>query len=287
MIPTGVKMKGLQWTEEEIVAFEEAKRYEMKKQLIEEGRSLDALNEFDPLAAIDDPPPTYRAVDERHLAQYKELLFSIGRLKTFSTRIEEFRMARFDPIATRKLYASLLESLYKDANQIEDQLDMLEKDLDKTSKLLSTLARMEDLMEHSNKIRAQATKDKKKAEMKQVGVWDNVQECRDKTALAHDETRTLLRAKVLLERKLESQQKLIGFRVVNLEAAKIKFEESERASTALKYCMPGNLVMTRFGECMITSYRPKDDMILVLVSKISSFIHFSFLSTLKLTSIFA
>ena len=161
----------------------------MRLQLLAEGRSELAAADFDPLQAIQDPPPTYRAVDERHHAQYNELLFSVGRLKTFSKRIDEFRMARFEPVEARKLYSAILDSLYKDANNIEGELDMLERDLDKTSKLLSTLARMQILMDQSNKIRAQAVKDKKKAEMKQCGVWDNVQECRDKASTAHDETR--------------------------------------------------------------------------------------------------
>lgn len=83
--------------------------------------------------------------------------------------------------------------------------------------------------------------------------------------------RTLLRSKLVMDKKLEAQKKLIGFRVVNLEAARLKYAESEKVCTALKYCMPGNVVMTKFGECMITSYRPKDDMVLVLVSFIYNF----------------
>lgn len=181
--------KGLQWTEEELIAYGEAKKQEMRLKLLSEGKSDLVLADFDPLQTVEDPPPTFRASDERHHAQYKELLFAIGRLKTFAKKIDEFRMARFEPIEARKMYSSVVESLYKDAAQIENNLDMLEKDLDKTSKLLSTLARMQILMEQSNKIRAQAVRDKKKAEMKQVGVWDDVQECRDKTTTAHDETR--------------------------------------------------------------------------------------------------
>lgn len=73
-----------------------------------------------------------------------------------------------------------------------------------------------------------------------------------------------------MDRKLEAEKKLIAFRVVNLEAAKLKHQESERVATALKYCMPGNLVMTKFGECVISTYRPKDDMLLVLVSLLIS-----------------
>ena len=182
-------MQGLHWTEDELIAYGEAKKRELTLQLLSEGKSDLALANYDPLQSVQEPPPTLRAVDERHQAQYKELLFSIGRLKTFAKRIDDFRMARFEPIEARKMYSTILESLYQDANVIEDQLDMLEKDLDKTSKLLSTLARMQVLMEQSNKIKAQAVRDKKKAEMKQVGVWDNVQDCRDKTTVAHDETR--------------------------------------------------------------------------------------------------
>ena len=179
----------MHWTEEELTAYGEAKKEELRYQLLSEGKSDLALANYDPLHSVQDPPPTLRAADERHQAQYKEMLFSIGRLKTFEKRIDEFRMARFEPIETRKMYVTILESLYQDANVIEDQLDMLEKDLDKTSKLLSTMARMQVLMDQSNRIKAQAVRDKKKAEMKQVGVWDNVQDCRDQTTVAHDETR--------------------------------------------------------------------------------------------------
>lgn len=142
----------------------------------------------------------------------------------------------------------------------------LERDLDRTSKLLSIYASMQKLLEQSNKIKSQAEKEKKKAEMRHFGVWDDVQECRDKTSVIHDETRTLLRSKILLEKKFEEQKKLLTFRTISMETSRIEYERAEKVSLCMKYCMPGNLVYTKYGECVINAYRQKDDMVIVLVS---------------------
>lgn len=261
----GIFRQGLQWKEDELQMFELTKITREKERLEKDGLPESLLENFDALAEIEEPPPTFRAVEEKHRAQYNQLVYSIGRLHNFNKRIQEFKMVRFDLLTELDVYAHVLESLHKESYQFESQLSDLEKDLDRTSKLLSTFQSMQLLWQQASMIQNQARKDKMKAEMNTVGLWADVKECQDRTTILHDETRTLLRFKLITDSKLDYQQKSVKIRTLNLADLHRKHEDISWKAESLRYCQPGNLVYTPYGQCYVTAFRQKDDMLLVLL----------------------
>lgn len=261
----GIFRQGLQWKEEELQMFELQKVLREKERLEKEGLPESLLAEFDPLSEIENPPPTFRAADERHRAQYNQLVFSIGRLHNFNKRIHEFKMARFELLTELDVFAHVLDALHKESYLFESQLSDLEKDLDRTSKLLNTFQSMKLLWQQASLIQNQARKDKMKAEMNTVGLWASVKECKDRTSILHDETRALLRFKLITDSKLDYQEKSVKIRTANLADLRKKHEEIARKAESLRFCQPGNLVYTPYGQCYITAFRPKDDMLIVLL----------------------
>jgi hypothetical protein len=261
----GIFRQGLQWKEDELAMFELTKVTREKERLEKEGLPESLLTEFDPLTEIENPPPTFRAVEERHRAQYNQLVYSIGRLHNFNKRIHEFKMTRFELLTELDVFAHVLDALHKESYLFENQLSDLEKDLDRTSKLLNTFQSMKLLWQQASLIQSQAQKDKKKAEMNTVGLWASVKECKDRTSILHDETRALLRFKLITDSKLDYQERSVKIRTANLADLRRKHEEFSRKAESLRYCQPGNLVYTPYGQCYITAFRQKDDMLLVLL----------------------
>lgn len=261
----GVFRQGLQWKEDELEFFELSKITREKERLEKEGLPEALLEKFDPLAEIEEPPPTFRAIEEKHRAQYNQLVFSIGRLHNFNKRIHEFKLARFELLTELDVFAQVLNALHKESYHFESQLTDLEKDLDRTSKLLSTFQSMKLLWQQASLIQSQALRDKKKAEMNTVGLWADVKECQDRTTILHDETRTLLRFKLITDSKLDYQQKSVKVRSANLDDLRRKHDAVSLRAESLRYCKPGNLVYTKFGQCYVTAFRQKDDMLLIVL----------------------
>lgn len=52
------------------------------------------LDTFDPLSEVAEPPPTFRGQDERRQAQYKDLIFNMGRLHNFQKKITQLKEER-------------------------------------------------------------------------------------------------------------------------------------------------------------------------------------------------
>ncbi len=259
----GIFRQGLQWTENELEYYEASKRAREGERLEVEGLSSELLVQYDPLGEVEAPPPTFRAEEQSHRSQYAELLFSVGRLHNFRKRIEELKLQRFALLSDRDLFATVLEFLHKESYMYEYTLTTLEDDLDRTSKLLSTFEKMQRLWKQASLIRAQAIKDKQRAEMARCGVWEDVNDQLLTTDMLHDQTRGLLKAKLLIDAKLEHTIKAAALRKGHLETAEKKYADAHKKAEALKYCQPGYLVNTRYGEAFVVSYRPTDDMVLV------------------------
>ena len=157
-----------------------------------------------PLNCIEEPPPTFRGLDEKRKANYYEFMFMMGRLHTYQKKIAYLKEVRLDLLTERAIYAIVLEFLHKESYGFDQELNEIERDLDKTGLLLTTFERMQELWKSANRIMAQANKDKMKAEMKQCGVWDDVKEAFEKL---HDETLSLLKVKFLYDSQLEGVKK--------------------------------------------------------------------------------
>jgi len=262
----GIFRQGLQWREDELEFFEFSKITRERERLEAAGLPVALMDSFDPLNEIEEPPPTFRAIEEKHRAQYSQLVYSVGRLHNFNRRIHVFKMERFEYLAELDVFAQVLDSLHKDSYLFETTLSDLEKDLDRTSKLLGTYNRMQALWSQASLILSQAKREKAKADMNRVGLWADVKECQDRTTVLHDETRTLLRFKLTTDSKLDYQSRSVDTRTVNVADCHRKRVEAQYKAESLHYCMPGNLVyVPMFGQCFITAFRQKDDMLMILL----------------------
>ena len=149
------------------------------------------MKDFDPLSMIAEPPPTFRADDERRKAQYVEMMFNMGRLHNFQKKIMELKDRRLVLLADRHLYSDVLTSLHRDSFICQHDIADLEQDLDRTGKLLATYEAMTKLWMQANKLLKQAERDKKKAEMRRCGVWEDVKEATDVAIHLKQETRSV------------------------------------------------------------------------------------------------
>lgn len=258
----GLFRQGLQWTAEELTHYEATKLEEEKERLQLEGMASLSIYKYDPLSVINEPAPTYRGIQERHHAQYMELMLSMGRLHTFQKRILHLKDNRVNLISDRVMYSSVLESLHRDTFVFDVDLNILEADLDKTANLLSTFEKLQMLFKNANRILAQSVKEKKKAEMNQAGVWEDVVERKEVLAFLHDETKELLKMKYLLETKQEAKAKFIDDRRNISESSQKSWLAIEEKVSDLSYCTPGFVIHTKYGAARIVSYRHADKMIL-------------------------
>ena len=261
----GLFRQGLQWKQDELEMFQSNKVAHERQRLKRLGLPESLLEDFDPLSEVANPAPTFRAVDERHRAQYAQMVYSVGRLHNFNKRIGHFKMERFELLTELDVFGKVLEALHKDSYLFEHDLCNIERDMDRTAKLISTYKAMQRLWQQATLIQNQAKREKSKAEMRIVGLADDVQECFERHAVLHDETRNLLRLKLLTDAKLDRQEKVVEIRRKRMDECQKAYEQSESKASALRYCMPGNLVYTRFGQLYITQYRPEDDMVIVVL----------------------
>jgi len=262
----GIFRQGLQWTEEELRAFEVDMRYK-EIERIKKGNLVDTLiDKFDALNCIEEPPPTFRGMDEKRRANYDEFMFMMGRLHTYQKKIAFLKEVRLDLLSERAIYSIVLEFLHKESYGYDQELDKIEKDLDKTNLLLSTFDRMQALWKSATRIMNQAKKDKLRAELKQCGVWDDVKEALEKASFLHDETLNLLKVKFTFDNQKEGKERVFHEQKNQLADTRQKLEELQLASTRMAYCRPGDLVMTRYGDGIIRFYRKRDDMLLISLS---------------------
>jgi len=260
---SGIFRQGLQWTEEELKGFERRKIIEEKDRIKKENLVDTLILKFDPLAQIEEPPPTFRAADERRHAQNKEFMYMMGRLQTFQKKVAYLKEIRLELLSDRSMYSQMVEFLHKESYGYEQELEGIEKDLDKTGLLLATYERMQAMWKQASRIMAQANKDKRRAEMKQCGVWEDVKEIRDVAYFLHDETLSLLRVKFLFDSQLEATTSIYEAQHKLLMEKQIELEIFQRASTGLQYCRPGDPIITRLGFGTIRAYRKQDEMLFV------------------------
>lgn len=260
----GIFRQGLQWTKDELEIFEQKKLVSEEVRLRREGLPEALISEYDPLAEIQNPPPTFRASMERHYSQYKDLLYFIGRLHNYQKKIKEFKLKRFNFTYEKRIYSYILEFLHKESYQLESKLVELESDLDRTSQLLAIYAKMEKLWMHANMITNQAKRNKMKIEMNQVYYPYEMKLLKDQLNLISFEMKNLLKTKILTENSIQHLTKEVNFYEERLNKNKDLFEKNFLKLQALKICMPGNIVPTKhFGMVYIISYRSSDDMLLV------------------------
>jgi hypothetical protein len=263
----GVFRQGLQWTETEVEYFEQTKRIQEMFRLEKEGvyLSTEALESYDPLQEIQDPPPTYRAIEERHRAQYRELMYAMGRMNNFNRRITDLKRARIDLLHDQAMYCTILSSLHKESFIREHELVLVEKDLERTGKMLETYQRMYKLWASANEILKRASEEKKRAEMRRCGLWEEISELRDEHTIIHAETRELLKIKFTHEIQVNDLVSALTRGQEMTRKMRLLWEEELQHSDAFQYCMPGSWVELRYGLCEVVQYRHVDQMLMVVL----------------------
>jgi hypothetical protein len=261
----GVFRQGIQWTPKEIDYFATTKKIQESVRLEKEGIYADeeAVSKYDPFDHIAEAAPTFRANDERHKAQYKEFMYTMGRMAGFNIRINELKRERMDLLTDRQLYSEVLASLHKESFTFEHTLTELENDLEKTGKMLATYAYMVDLYTKANKILAHAQRERKKCEIRRAGLWDEVKETKEKLNILHDETRDLLKLKFIYDMDIDGLKAILDKSAGVVEDSKRIWIESEMHSDAMLYCKPGGIVMCRFGQCKVIMYRHEDQTLMI------------------------
>lgn len=261
----GVFRQGLQWKPEELKYFETTKRIQYESQLEKDGLFIDeeALKNFDALSHIENPPPTFRADDERHHAQYKEFVYAMGRLNTFNIRINELKRQRMDLLTDRKLYSEVLVSLHKESFTFEHTLTDLENDLERTSHMLYVYSYMVELYTKANKILLNAQRERKRCEMRKCGLWDDVKETREKLNILHEETRDLLKLKFVYDLDIDNYKTVLDDNIAKSKMYYDQWKVSEENSSALIYCRPGDVINCKYGQCKVIMYRHDDQMLMI------------------------
>lgn len=262
----GIFRQGLQWTPTELKYFETTKTIQEAARLESQGIFAgQAMKDFDPLSMIENPPPTFRATEERHKAQYRELMYTMGRMNNFNKRIIQLKRDRIDLLSERAMYSFILCALHKESFVREHELILLEADLERTGKMLSTYQKMYKIWKNANEILLQAQRDKKRAEMRRCGLWEEIKELKDEHTVVRVETRELLKLKFLHEVQIEDLVNALEKGRALTSKMEALWLEEESHSSAFQYCMPGNKVQHKFGLCDIVMYRHSDQMLMLLL----------------------
>lgn len=261
----GIFRQGLQWTQTELEFFEQTKLIQHMSELEKRGRPPGFIDDFDPLKDVENPPPTFRAEDERRKAQYRELMYTIGRMLNFNKRITGLKRERIAAVSDRALYSEVLAALHQESFVWEHELVELEKDLDKTGLLLSTHARMTRLWERASRVLLEAQREKKRCEMRLCGCWDDVKETQEKLTVLHEETMELLKLKFMYDMQTSGLQTLLASCKEKVARTHDIWVRHSALASAMQYCRPGDYVQCKFGFCKIVQYRPEDQMVLLLL----------------------
>ena len=247
-----------------LVIHEFDRRHNIRKEEEENLRqaSIRMLHNDEPLN-IEDPPPTFRAQDERKRAQFAELLFTMGRIQVFHRKIDSLKEERLVLLNERAKLADQLKSLHQSSFRYDNEMARLERDLNRCINLLNTKQTVVNLFNEAKKVLERAKKDKRSAEARFAGKWDDVKEAADALDFIHDDTRALLRHKFLCDLKLQTQSEEVERLHDVVAHTKTMFESYEARVDSLLYCRPGNRIWTRYGEGLIRGYRDRDGMLLV------------------------
>ena len=260
----GIFRQGLQWTADELEQLERDNIKAEEARLTRLGLQVENnMTDFEPLHTIEDPPSTFRAQDERHKAQFHDMMFMIGRLNNFQKRIALLKEERIELQDERNMYAPVLEAMHFDIMRSEDTLRDLEVDLDRAGMFQKLSGDMTFQWELGKAVLKTATRDCKVANLACAGLDGDVMEARDAMNILHEETNTLLRTKWLLDTKTDALVERIEQRkAVQAELAR-KFYDAHAVAQATFFLQPGAPVITRYGDGYIVAHRDEDDMLLV------------------------
>lgn len=263
---SGKFRQGLQWTEQELEIWEMKQILAEKERIAKSAKVESITSEYDALSSMEEPPPTFRAVDERHRSQYINMMFLMGRLHNYQKKITALKEVRLDLLSERTLFSRIIESLHKTSFNYENTLLGFEDDISRCDKLLAIFEKMRAMWQQSKRILKHADVSLRKTHIKRVGVWDDVKDQFDIFSFLHDETRQLLKLKFLIDVQLEEHVAVSKKKKILWEEAEIKWKTAEEDAIALEYCTPGHPVLTRYGEGYIRTYRHIDRMLLISLS---------------------
>ncbi len=260
----GAFRQGVQWSEEDIQNYEQQAEERERKRLQDSGIIVpEKLINFDPLDEVENPPPTFRGEDEKRLAGYKNFMFVIGRVKNFRYRIVELKHERMHFMSERTIYASVLGILHRESFVNEIEFERLERDLDRTGRMLSIYAYMMNLWSKATKILEEAKRELKRCEMRRCGLWESVRESQEALAVIKDQTRELLKLKYIYDNQLEKVEEDLRNRRIVYDKQLALWNKHKDEAAVMLYCKPGEPVWTRYGWATVVQCRFADQMLFV------------------------
>jgi hypothetical protein len=260
----GAFRQGVQWNETDIKRFEEKEESKERRRLAGMGITVpEILIDFDPLDAVENPPPTFRAEDEKHRSEYHNFMHTIGRVKNFRTKIIELKDERMELMMERTVYSTVLGWFHKESFTNEIEFDRLEKDLDRTGRMLQIYDYMERLWQKASKVLAESKRELKRTEMRRCGLWESVREAREELVIIRDQTRELLKLKYTYESQLAATEEDLGRRQQVMKQVTLEWEKYSGEAAIMLYCMPGESVLTRYGWATVIQCRFSDQMLFV------------------------
>ena len=164
-------------------------------------------------------------------------------------------------LADRHVFSQLLTHNHKESYAYSSKLGNIEDDIDNAAKLLDTYEKMKLLWTQAKRILKDAAVEKKRCEMRHCGVWDDVEDGKTRLNILHDETRSLLKVKFLIDTKLDELVKVLDHKRIVLETNNLNYVTAMHDTQQYQYCIPGDPIYTKYGFGIIRMYRPDDKMV--------------------------
>lgn len=260
----GAFRQGVQWNEEDIQKFEEQEEDRERRRLAGLGIQVpEKLIEFDALDAVENPPPTFRADDEKRKSEHHNFMHIIGRVRNFRTKIIQLKDERMELMMERTIYSTVLGWFHKESFTHEIDFDRLEKDLDRTARMLQIYEYMEKLWQKATKVLAEARRELKRSEMRRCGLWESVREANEELIVIRDQTKELLKLKYTYDSQLSATEEDLARRQLVLQKARHDWKKYSDESIIMLYCQPGEAVLTPYGWGTVIQCRFSDQMLFV------------------------
>jgi len=255
-----VVRQGVQWRPEE-----------MEQTLEELKEELDAITDPSLRAARDEEvnawfdeqnPPTFRRSDLKHLAQFRQMIQTHGRISNFRMRIGELEHT----IETLKKDAAgcigVLEFLHRSILGLERDLNSIEADLNQVAMVVQLGVTAQKQLRESREVTMLAALELRDKEMALVGAVEDAEEAEANSLALSKTVREVIRRRVVAERLLSGLLRRVSITRRRANAMLPSRSDAAREVHSMHYRQNGVMVPTPYGYCKVLFYREADDMLL-------------------------
>jgi hypothetical protein len=189
----------------------------------------------------------------------------MGRVGNYVKKIEYFETEFKRLLLDNKRYLERLQTLHAEVYFQDANLQNLEQDLDKTSKLLIAYQRMLKLWKESNQILDKAVSERIRIQTYHDYMLKVSLAALDRVNTIHAKLHEQLQRKIAIEPKVSIFEITLVSQQEKLKTQISVLKQTTTSTRMVEYCQPGNAVLLKYGFGTVISYRVKDDMCLVLL----------------------